>query len=93
MKKYLPIIIYGVAAILLLTSFVCSVAALRLSLKTASQVETLTHDYHNYTVKIDTRLESIDSNLTFLRDYCTAAPNITLGDTYIDRTKSTTKVR
>lgn len=87
-QKYLVLAAWLVAAIILLTSFACSIAALRISLKTASQVETLTSDYVNFATKVDARLESIDDNLTFLRDYCTSAPNITLGDTYINRPNS-----
>lgn len=91
MKKYVPFIIYGVLAVMLITALCCSVAALVISKKTASQVETLTSDYHSFALKVDTKLESINDNLTFLRDYCTSAPNITLGDTYIDRTRSKVK--
>lgn len=90
-QKTLVVLAWTVAALLLLSSFFCSIAALRLSLKTSSQMDTLSQDYLNFATKVETHMASIDDNLTFLRDYCTSAPNITLGDTYINRPHS--KVR
>ena len=69
--------------VVIVTSFICSISALIVSKKTASSVETLSHDYINFANKVSVKLEDISDNIDFLRDWAAQTPSITLGDTYL----------
>lgn len=69
--------------VVICTSFICSVSSLVLSKKSLSYVETLSSDYHNFVNKIAVKIDDIDDNIDFLRDWASNTPSITLGDTYL----------
>lgn len=83
-RKYFGAI---VISIVMLTSLICSVAAISLVSSLEHRVDTFIKVYETSNVNVATELSSIRDDIDFLRNWCASAPTVTLGDTYINQTE------
>lgn len=83
-RKYFGAI---VISLVMLTSLVCSIAAISLVSNLSYRLDTFTKVYETSNINVATELSSIRDDIDFLRNWCASAPTVTLGDTYINQTE------
>lgn len=73
---------------------VCCVVSLVFSITAFRKVETLHMEMFNVGLdleRISNHIDSIEDDIVFIRSWCSSAPSVTLGDTYINQTEKNSK--